>query len=187
MREFLASRRPTPAMAVAFIALLAALSGTAVALPGTNSVDGGDIKKNTVRGTDIRNGTILSKDINRKTRSALRGQTGPAGPAGAQGPQGDTGAAATKLWARVSGAGALLGGSGAVSVTRTEAGRYNVTFNQDVSSCAWISTSDFRLLGDGWGVHVDHAKPPATNMVRVLTSLNTASTVDQPFDVAVFC
>ncbi len=185
MRKFLASTRPTPAMAVAFVALLAALSGTAIALPGKNSVDSGDIKKNTVRSADIRNGTILSKDINRRTRAALRGQTGPAGP---QGAQGDPGAPATRLWARVSGAGALLGGSGAVSVTRTAAGRYNVTFNQDVSTCAWVSTSDFREIGDGWGVDVDHGKPPATNMVRVLTSLGSSgATADQPFDVAVFC
>ncbi len=46
MRDFLA-RRPSPAMAVAFVALLAALSGTAIALPGTNTVDSGDIKNNT--------------------------------------------------------------------------------------------------------------------------------------------
>jgi hypothetical protein len=37
------SRRPKPAMIVAFIALVAALSGSAVALPGKNTVDSGDI------------------------------------------------------------------------------------------------------------------------------------------------
>ena len=62
MRRFLASR-PSPAMAVAFVALLAALSGTAIALPGTNSVDSGDIVNNTVRGKDIRNGTVGGKDV----------------------------------------------------------------------------------------------------------------------------
>jgi hypothetical protein len=63
MRDFLASRKPSPAMAVAFVALLAALSGTAIALPGTNSVDSGDIVNNTVRGKDIRNGSVGGKDI----------------------------------------------------------------------------------------------------------------------------
>jgi hypothetical protein len=43
MRNFLASR-PSPTMALAFIALPAALSGTAIALPGTDTVDSGDIK-----------------------------------------------------------------------------------------------------------------------------------------------
>src|SRR5688572_3173573 len=52
MRDFLA-RRPSPAMAVAFVALLAALSGTAIALPGTNTVDSGDIKRGAVKGKDI--------------------------------------------------------------------------------------------------------------------------------------
>ena len=63
MREFLTSRRPTPAMAVAFVALLAALSGTAVALPGTNSVDSGDLKNNAVKTKDIKNNDVRSKDV----------------------------------------------------------------------------------------------------------------------------
>ena len=45
MSAFLQSHMPSPAMAVAFGALLAALSGTAVALPGTGTVDSGDIRK----------------------------------------------------------------------------------------------------------------------------------------------
>jgi hypothetical protein len=66
-------RRPSPAMAVAFIALLAALSGTAVALPGRNTVDSGDLKRgavkagdigrNAVTGPKIRNGSVGSADV----------------------------------------------------------------------------------------------------------------------------
>ena len=76
MRRFIASR-PSPAMAVAFVALLAALSGTAVALPGRNSVDSGDlkngavttkdIKNNNVRSGDVRNNTLTGADINEST------------------------------------------------------------------------------------------------------------------------
>ena len=72
MRKLLASR-PSPAMAVAFVALLAALSGTAIALPGTNSVDSGDIKngqvknkdigKNAVTGKKVKDGSIASGDV----------------------------------------------------------------------------------------------------------------------------
>jgi hypothetical protein len=72
MRRFLATPKPSPAMAVAFIALLAALSGTAIALPGRNTVDSGDIKKgavkrseigrNAVTGAKIRNGTVSGAD-----------------------------------------------------------------------------------------------------------------------------
>ena len=63
MRRFLANRRPTPAMAVAFIALLAALTGTAVALPGTNSVDSGDIKNKQVKGKDLANNAVTGKKV----------------------------------------------------------------------------------------------------------------------------
>ena len=72
MRRFFV-RRPSPAMAIAFIALLAALSGTAIALPGTNTVDSGDIKngqvknkdigKNAVNGKKVKNGSIASADV----------------------------------------------------------------------------------------------------------------------------
>jgi hypothetical protein len=71
MREFLTSRRPTPAMAVAFVALLAALSGTAVALPGTNSVDSGDIKNRQVKGKDLANNAVTGAKVkNSAIRSA---------------------------------------------------------------------------------------------------------------------
>src|SRR5919112_3925259 len=62
MRRML-KRKPSGAMGVAFIALIAALSGTAVALPGTNTVDSGDIKNNSVRGKDLRNNDVRGKDI----------------------------------------------------------------------------------------------------------------------------
>lgn len=56
-------RKPSGAMGVAFVALVAALSGTAVALPGTNTVDSGDIKNNSVRSKDLRNNDVRSNDI----------------------------------------------------------------------------------------------------------------------------
>ena len=66
MRRFLANR-PSPAMAVAFVALLAALSGTAIALPGTNSVDSGDIKNGAVKTKDIKNNDVRSGDVRNGT------------------------------------------------------------------------------------------------------------------------
>lgn len=65
------SGRPSPAMAVAFIALLAALSGTAVALPGRNTVDSGDIKRGAVKRSDIgRNAVNAGKVSNGSLRGA---------------------------------------------------------------------------------------------------------------------
>jgi hypothetical protein len=66
MRRLIA-RFPSPAMGVAFVALLAALSGTAVALPGTGSVDSGDIKNNVVRSNDIRNNNVSTRDLRNGT------------------------------------------------------------------------------------------------------------------------
>jgi hypothetical protein len=40
-------------MAVAFVALLAALSGSATALQGKNTVDSGDIKNGQVKNKDL--------------------------------------------------------------------------------------------------------------------------------------
>jgi hypothetical protein len=60
-------------MAIAFVALLAALSGSATALQGTNTVDSGDIKngqvknkdigKNAVTGKKVKDGSIASADV----------------------------------------------------------------------------------------------------------------------------
>jgi hypothetical protein len=50
-------------MAVAFVALLAALSGTAVALPGTNTVDSGDIKNGQVKNKDIRRNAVTGAKV----------------------------------------------------------------------------------------------------------------------------
>jgi hypothetical protein len=51
-------RRPSPAMVVAVIALVAALGGAAVALPGRNSVRSNDIKRHNVKLSDIARGAV---------------------------------------------------------------------------------------------------------------------------------
>jgi hypothetical protein len=56
MKSFL--RLPSPAMAVAFTALLLALVGTAVALPGSNNVFKDDIATNAVGKSEIRTGAV---------------------------------------------------------------------------------------------------------------------------------
>jgi hypothetical protein len=54
-------------MAVAFIALLAALGGTAVALPGKNGVKKDDIASGAVNSADIKNNSVLGKDVKTST------------------------------------------------------------------------------------------------------------------------
>jgi hypothetical protein len=61
----LKSFKPSPAMVVAFVALLAALSGTAIALPGRNTVDSGDLRRGAVKNPDLaRNAVTGAKTRN---------------------------------------------------------------------------------------------------------------------------
>jgi hypothetical protein len=55
----LRSVRPTPALVIAMIALFAAVGGgVAWALPGKNTVNSGDVQKNSLKGKDINESTL---------------------------------------------------------------------------------------------------------------------------------
>jgi hypothetical protein len=53
MSRKLRGRRPSPALIISIIALIAAVGGTAVALPGRNKVRSDDIKRGAVKESDI--------------------------------------------------------------------------------------------------------------------------------------
>ena len=55
--------RGHPGTVIGVVALVAALSGSAIALPGTNTVDSGDIKNNAVKSIDIKNNGVKAKDL----------------------------------------------------------------------------------------------------------------------------
>jgi hypothetical protein len=63
MRLPFTRRRPSPAMGVAFLALVLAVSGTAVALPGKNLITSDDIKKGAVKNPDIARGAVSSTKL----------------------------------------------------------------------------------------------------------------------------
>src|SRR4051812_8830497 len=88
--RWIRNRRPSPPMVVAFVALLAALSGTAVALPGKNGVDSGDIKNGQVTGADLKAGAVTSKKVKDESLLAQDFKSGQL-PAGAKGDKGDKG------------------------------------------------------------------------------------------------
>jgi hypothetical protein len=56
-------RRLTPSLVLSVGALFLALSGAAVALPGTDTVDSGDIVDNTVKSEDIKNDKVKTADL----------------------------------------------------------------------------------------------------------------------------
>jgi hypothetical protein len=62
-------------MAIAFLALLIALSGTAVALPGKNRVQGNDIRKNAVTGAKVKNESLTGKDVKGLTGADIKEST----------------------------------------------------------------------------------------------------------------
>lgn len=68
-------RRPSPAMAVALLALFVALGGVSYGV-ATGSIDSREIKNNTIRTKDIRNNDIRSKDIRNSTVTGRDIKTG---------------------------------------------------------------------------------------------------------------
>jgi hypothetical protein len=90
----LLSRRLSPAMVVACLALLVALGGTSVAAVTAiprNSVGTPQLKKNAVVSAKVKNGSLRATDFAAGQLPA--GLAGPPGPAGAGGPQGPQGLA----------------------------------------------------------------------------------------------
>jgi hypothetical protein len=62
MKE-LARRRPSPALIISFIALAVAITGTASALEGANSVRSDDIARNAVKSPDIAPNAVNSSEL----------------------------------------------------------------------------------------------------------------------------
>ena len=93
MRRFV--RRPSPAMIVALIALVAATAGNAIADQVTATVSA--LKANSVTSKSVKNGSLLVKDFKKSELKKLTGKTGKTGAtgatgaAGAAGPQGPAG------------------------------------------------------------------------------------------------
>ena len=68
-------RRPSPAMIVAIIALVGALAGSAVALPGKNTVQSNDIKKNAVKSKHLKNNGVKGIDIDESSLGTVPSAT----------------------------------------------------------------------------------------------------------------
>jgi hypothetical protein len=187
-------RRPSPALAVALLALAVALGGTgyaAVVLPA-----------NSVGTKQLQNGAVVAAKV--KPHSLIAGNfkagqlpLGPAGPkgadglAGAAGPPGPKGDTATKLFATVKkqagGSNVELGpSSGVKTLTKQggDSGLYNLTFNQDVSNCAVLATVGGKNLIQGQAA----AKTTGGGDVKVQTFDSSGNPVDlDSFTVTLLC
>jgi hypothetical protein len=65
------SRRPSPALGVAVLALFISLGGVSYGV-ATGSIDSREIKNNTVRGKDIRTNTIRGRDVRESSLGTVR-------------------------------------------------------------------------------------------------------------------
>jgi hypothetical protein len=208
LRRFLRNHRPSPALVVASIALLAALGGTGIAavanVPdnsvGTakiknnavtapkiagNAVNSAKIANNAVTSSEIKNATIQPADLSAAAKTA-----GPQGPPGPTGPSGPAGASAAAAWASVDQNGTLIRNKGAASAQRNSVGNFQVIFNQDVTGCVYLANTGGpgQNLAPLVGEISASQLPNVAAGVRVFVTNATATAfADLPFFVAVFC
>jgi hypothetical protein len=169
-------------MLVALAALLVAGSGAGAA---ATLITGAQIKDGSITGKDVKDRSLGSAEL--KVSSfrgppgprglrGLPGEAGSRGPQGAQGPQGpqgqqgQPGAAGINLWAVVAVDGTLARGSGVVSVAKPTVGRFDVTFNRDITTCAMTASyGDAGRAGLVFNIGFLNAQPNATdaNTVRL--------------------
>src|SRR5262245_2741687 len=90
MRSILRRILPRHSVVVAYVALFAALGGSAYAVV---TVTGKDIKNGTITARDVRDRSRGTSELSAQAVTDLSGQRGPAGDTGERGPQGQVGPA----------------------------------------------------------------------------------------------
>jgi hypothetical protein len=91
-------RRPSPAIVVAFLALVLALTAPAWAGTVKQLITGKQIARNAITSPKVKNRSLLARDFKRgQLPRGLRGATGPQGPKGDTGAQGERGPAGPSL------------------------------------------------------------------------------------------
>jgi Collagen triple helix repeat (20 copies) len=164
------AHRPSPAMVVSIVALIAGFAGSAIAGPAAKLISGKQIKRNAITSRHVKDGSLRLQDLSSKfrvsmtsrgTARGLRGATGPQGPQGAQGsqgPQGERGPQGPKgepgvpgtpgtpgpkyspSFAVINPDGTLKVGNDVVKTARVGVGSYTVEFANDIDMCALSAT-----------------------------------------------
>ena len=174
---------------LALFALFLALGGTSFA--ASNAL----LPRNSVGTAQVTNRSLQANDLSKNARTALKGNTGPRGPAGAQGSlgaagaqgvQGAPGKSATKLFVALDADGTLTKNSGATLATKANAGVYRISFNTDITNCAYLATAgqDTGGVSGDYNIFTSRTSTTTVNVV-ILDGSNNA--LDLPFYLAVFC
>ena len=167
-------RRPSPAMVVAIVALIAALAGTAYA---AQSINGGAIKKQTIGGGKLKKKTLTGFQINTNKLGVV--------------PSAER--AAHTYWAVVNnpgGAGnATLARASDAGITAAEGGgAVAVVFPVNVSGCANVSSrNNAGTTVPGAGSAQTNVAPTNPNAIEVRTRDEKGADQDADFHLIVVC
>jgi len=181
--------RLTYANVIATIALFVALGGSSYA---AMTITGKNVKNSTLTGKDVKDRSLLARDFGSgQLPAGPQGPKGDPGAPGAPGAAGAPGADAVSLWAVVNGSnGSLARGSGVASSTRSTPGLYTVTFNRDVTGCAFVaSAGNPAKSASNPPAKFAATAPSATSANGVLVEMRDSGgyTVDSNFHLAVLC
>lgn len=170
----LRSRRPSPAMVVAVIALFVALAGTAYA---AQTINGGAIQKQTIGAGKLKHKTLTGYQINTSKLGVV--------PSARR--------AADTYWAVVhnpSGAGnAALARASDAGITATEAGgAVSVTFPVNVTGCADVAArNNAGTSTPDPGYAQTNGSPANPNAIEVHTRDKSGNNEDADFHLIVVC
>lgn len=171
---------PSPAMAVALVALFMAMGGSAYALVITS----GSIKNNTIRSLDVHNGGLLGKDFraNGVGGGAIKESTLETVP-------GAVIAHGSAHFAVVNAGGQQVRARGTTSAARTAEGRYQVIFDRDVRGCAYYAT----VGGPTAAAPPDNGQVTVSSLgtnvngVDIRTTGANGNDANKPFHLLVLC
>lgn len=162
---------------IAVIALVLAITGTAIALPGRNSVNGQDIKNSAIKSLDVRDNNLRGDDIKESTLDAVPSAND----------------SNDVLWAVVTNpaapGNAALARSGQTGTTVAESGgAVQVNFGRDVSKCAWGVTRGLPGAGtEPSGLAEVNGVSGQPTVVEVRTRDDAGTAVDGNFHLQVTC
>ena len=180
--------KPSPALLVAVVALVAALGGGAVAGVTVNALN--KKEKEQVK----RISKKQAKKQIEKVPTGPRGEQGPKGDDGAPGPKGDDGDPAASYWAVVNSDGSLVRGSADTTAGQLFKpgidGSYEVDFGIDVSQCsllAGLGRTDAANLDPLSGEIGTAYRSGNAEAVYVKTRDSSGAAADRSFHLAAIC
>jgi collagen triple helix repeat protein len=159
------------AIAIALGVIAIVLGGSAVGIALTHAGPTGATGVPGARGSTGTNG--------------INGTNGKNGINGTNGSQGAPGVPAAKLWAVVTGAGAILLSSGVITAGENATATYAVEFNQSITSCAIVVSLAGPSAGSATWQYIGGAGGAA--WARVYTWSASGAATASSFSIAVLC